>query len=407
MCAVLAHYAVKEIKRRKLRSMANVLGYVVAVAFLIIIITLAQAYNTVAAGALNGIGTHFAVYIPASKACPNCEYIEVGPFFRGVYTPTFNSSLVETIGGLPGVEDASPCLTFRLDNLVIGGIEVSDLATETTAVAPDEVVKGRYLEVDDLNGVMLDEVYADVMKLDVGDSITAFDRAFVIVGIVNPGLHSKPAGIAHMYGLIGDVQNIARSYGDFYNFIVSDANVVLVEISAEGDVEYLSNVKQSVLETLEFYAGKKGVTVGYQCDVSARKVVSITEDSAWVTSIILLASATLFSVKSQFGSVAERTKEIGVLKAIGWADSDITKQVFLESLLQGLAGGIIGISLGYLVTFLLPQFGLMSTQNLVLTVSPFLALLGMIVSLGGGILAGLIPAWQASKLQPAEALRRF
>ena len=72
-----------------------------------------------AAGALSGIGTHFAVYIPASKVCPNCEYIEVGPFFRDVYTPTFNSSLVETIRGLPGVEDAAPCLIFRLDNLTI------------------------------------------------------------------------------------------------------------------------------------------------------------------------------------------------------------------------------------------------------------------------------------------------
>jgi len=50
-CAVLAHYAVKEMKRRKLRSVANVLGYVVAVAFLIIIVTLAQAYNAVAARA--------------------------------------------------------------------------------------------------------------------------------------------------------------------------------------------------------------------------------------------------------------------------------------------------------------------------------------------------------------------
>src|SRR4030067_2447172 len=66
-CAVLAHYAVKEIKRRKLRTVANVLGYVVAVAFLIIIVTLAQAYNTVAACALNGSGTNFAVYLPRSN----------------------------------------------------------------------------------------------------------------------------------------------------------------------------------------------------------------------------------------------------------------------------------------------------------------------------------------------------
>ena len=127
-------------------------------------------------------------------------------------------------------------------------------------------------------------------------------------------------------------------------------------------------VEQSVLETLESYAGQERSYSWLPVWLSARKVVSITEDSAWITSIVLLVSVTLFSVKSQFGSVVERTKEIGVLKAIGWTDSDITKQVFLESLLQGLAGGIIGIGVGYLVTFLIPQLGLVSTQNLVLAV---------------------------------------
>ena len=56
MCAVFAHYAVKEIKRRKLRSIANVLGYVIAVASPIAVVTLAQGYNAVAAVDLRGIG---------------------------------------------------------------------------------------------------------------------------------------------------------------------------------------------------------------------------------------------------------------------------------------------------------------------------------------------------------------
>src|SRR3990170_8414489 len=254
---MFARYAIKEIKRRKLRSLANILGYVIAVAFLIIIITLAQGYNLVATGALRGIGTHFVAYIPASVVCP-CQLEEVGPFFKDVYTPTFNSSLVETIKRLPGVEDAAPYLMFKLDNLTIGGIEVNSFATETNTVAPDEVVKGRYLEADDLNGVMLDEVFADLMKLDVGDKLTAFGSTFMIVGIVNPSLHSKPAGIAHIYAPISVVQSITQFYADRYNLVVNDVNVVLVEISPKGDEEYLNVVSKSVLETLESYAGKKG-----------------------------------------------------------------------------------------------------------------------------------------------------
>jgi putative ABC transport system permease protein len=115
----------------------------------------------------------------------------------------------------------------------------------------------------------------------------------------------------------------------------------------------------------------------------------------------------VFALKSQFASIAERTKEIGILKAIGWTDSDVTKQVLLESLLQGITGGLIGVLVGYLVALVVPQLSLVSTQNLVLTVSPFLVLIGLLGSVGGGIVAGIIPAWRAAKLQPAEALRHF
>jgi putative ABC transport system permease protein len=115
----------------------------------------------------------------------------------------------------------------------------------------------------------------------------------------------------------------------------------------------------------------------------------------------------VFALKSQFASVAERTREIGILKAIGWTDSDVTKQVFLESLLICFAGGLIGVGIGYLVVFLVPQLGLVSTQNLVLTVSSSLVLIGLLASVGAGTLAGIIPAWRAARLQPAEALRRF
>ena len=403
---MLARYAVREVKRRKLRSVVSIIGYVIGVAFLIITVSFAQSYNLVAEAALNRIGTHFVVYIPASKTCP-CQFGEVGPFFKDTYTPTFNLSIVETIKALPGVADAAPCLMFRVDNLTICGVNFDSLATETNAVSSKMLVEGNYSRVYDADAVLVDSVFADIAKLDVGDNVTAFNRVFTVVGIVNPSLYSRPAGIANMYAPLTVVQEIAEFYGNLYNFGVKDINVVLVEIAPEGNSAYISDVEQSVLETIESYGGQAGSIVGYQCGVAARKVVPITQDSAWAISVVLLAAAMLFALKSQFASVAERTKEIGILKAIGWTDSDVMKQVFLESLLQGLAGGIIGVGVGFLVTFLIPQLSLVSTQALVLTISPFVVLLGICFSISGGALAGIIPAWRAAKLQPAEALRRF
>jgi putative ABC transport system permease protein len=403
---MLFRSAIREIRRRKLRNIASMMGYVIGVAFLIIAVTFAQSYNLVAEGALDRIGTHFVVYIPASKTCP-CQFGEVGPFFRDVYTPTFNLTIVETVKALPGVADAAPCLMFRLGDLTICGVIFDSLATETNVVSSKMIVEGSYSRVHDPDTILVDSVFSDLTELDIDDDINVFNRNFTVVGIVNPSIYSKPAGIADMYAPLNVVQEIAKFYGDLYNFAVRDINVVLVEISAEGDSAQINAVEKSVLETMESYGGQVGAIVGYQCSVAARNVVPITQDSAWVISVVLLVTVMLFAVKSQFASVAERTKEIGILKAIGWTDSDITKQVLLESLLLSLAGGIMGVGISFLVTFLIPQFGFVSTQNLVLTVSPLLVLLGVSLSLVGGALAGIVPALRAAKLQPADALRRF
>jgi len=403
---MLAKYAVREIKRRKTRSSINIIGYIIAVSFLIITVSLAQGYNVVASGELRGIGTHFAAYIPASTVCP-CEFREAGPYFKDVYTPTFNANIVEKIKQIPGVEDAAPYLMFKLDNLTISGVTVDDLATQTTAVSPSTIVDGKYLQSNDQNGVMLDIVFANLLNLSVGDQITAFEKTFNVVGIVNPSSYSKPAGNADMYGLLSVVQEIAKSYGQILYIQISEINVVLVEISPIGGTDYLNTVKQSVLENLEVEVGKEGAIVGYQCGVKAREVVSLTENNALITSVILLVTATLFSLRSQFGSVVERTKEIGVLKAMGWTDFDVTKQIFFESLLQAVIGGVVGLIIGYFIIFLSPTLGWVSLQNLVIGVSPTLLLVGLGSSIIGGIIAGTIPAWWAAKLQPAEALRRF
>jgi len=389
-------YALKEIRRRKLRSSANVIGYVVAVAFMIILVSLAQAYSLMSTNILRGIGTHFGGFIPATMQ--SSSEVSAEPFFKGVYTETFNMSVVEAIRASPGVEDAAPCLMCKLGSRTIGGIDINRLATKTTAVALDEVVEGRYLEATDHDGVMLDKVFADSRNLHVGDNIDAFNHTFEVIGIVYPSLNSKPAGIAEMYAQIRVVQDIMQS---------EDINVVLVEVAPKGDTEEVIRVQRSVLETLEAYVGKSGSIAGYSCYAPARNVVPMTEESAWMISLVLVASVTLFSLKSQFGVVVERTKEIGILKSIGWTDSDVMKQIVVESVLQGFAGGVVGVCLGYIIAFLIPALGILSSEDLIMTVSPLLIIGGLTAALIGGIVAGIFPAWRAAKLQPAEALRRF
>jgi putative ABC transport system permease protein len=103
-------------------------------------------------------------------------------------------------------------------------------------------------------------------------------------------------------------------------------------------------------------------------------------------------------------SVSERTREVGIRKAIGASEGSIIKQFLLESAFIGFLGGIIGLGLGYLLTILLNKAGADNNMAIFL-LTPRLAIGSISFSLFLGIFSGIYPAWYASRLDPIKALR--
>ena len=99
-------------------------------------------------------------------------------------------------------------------------------------------------------------------------------------------------------------------------------------------------------------------------------------------------------------SVIERTREIGIRKALGAREPDIWMQFLIEASILTLSGGIIGVLAGWGVSMLIQQLGSMTTL-----VSADIVILAISVSVGIGVFFGFYPAWQASRLNPIEALR--
>jgi putative ABC transport system permease protein len=99
-------------------------------------------------------------------------------------------------------------------------------------------------------------------------------------------------------------------------------------------------------------------------------------------------------------SVVERTREIGVRRAIGATRQNIRRQFLTEAILLSLGGGILGVLLGIAIAKSISTFGPLPTL-----VRPMLVVAGLMISVVTGVLAGVVPAWRASKLPPVEALR--
>jgi len=101
-----------------------------------------------------------------------------------------------------------------------------------------------------------------------------------------------------------------------------------------------------------------------------------------------------------FTAVLEKTKEIGIMKAIGARNNDILLIFLLNAALIGFAGGILGVAIGYLLAYILTSAGLVTIISL------STVMITLLISIAVGIISGLIPAINASKLDPVEALRR-
>jgi putative ABC transport system permease protein len=109
---------------------------------------------------------------------------------------------------------------------------------------------------------------------------------------------------------------------------------------------------------------------------------------------------------TMFTSVLEKTKEIGIMKAIGARNNDILYIFLFNSILIGLVGGIIGIIIGVTLSYFLPSvLGNTPLKDTPIIISLNSILIGLFVSIVVGMIAGIVPAYKASKLKPVDALR--
>jgi putative ABC transport system permease protein len=137
---------------------------------------------------------------------------------------------------------------------------------------------------------------------------------------------------------------------------------------------------------------------------SNNQLVLLAHAVAWGTSSIALIVGILGIANTMAMSVFERTREIGILRALGWKSGKIMLLIQTEAGVLGLAGGVIGIAVGWLALNVLSR--LPQTASVVSSSIPLLLLPeAMGIALLAGLGAGALPAWRGARLSPVEALR--
>jgi putative ABC transport system permease protein len=389
--------AFKSLLANKLRSVLSILGVIVGVAAVIAMLAIVSGFHTWAMNRIKSFGANQLVVEPGGRGS------------GGVINGTQQNMTVQdalALCAVPNVEAVSP--------LVEGGVQAKyrnhNAATDVVGCAPTFLLIANY-QID--HGVMFS---------DDDDDHTA--HVAVITKAVATELFGKsdPVGktvkiIGLNFRIVGEVKN--RGGGEGYSesevFVpytttmhsllgVPFLNEIFVEAVDGSD---LMAVERDLIETLR---NRHKILPGSPDDVrvynQARFIETVDQWSK--TAAILLGSVATISLlvggvgimNIMLASVTERTREIGVRKAVGAREFDILCQFLIEAIIISTTGGITGVAMGFATSWLVQRFTVFNTS--VQMSSIFLAL-GF--SAAVGIFFGFYPARRASRLDPIEALR--
>jgi putative ABC transport system permease protein len=266
-------------------------------------------------------------------------------------------------------------------------------------ITTEEISNGRMLDSADYNVVVIGGRLADTyfdQPLGINKMITIEGTAFRIVGILDSQSNTIIMPIQMAYQLLDEKEK------DTYDSIV-------VKIKNEEDLdEVVVKIENKLMISRHVTEKQKDFSVSSNQQITQVRSEMMSSMNTFLTAIAavsLLVGAVGIS-NTMFTSVLEKTKEIGIMKAIGARNKDILAIFLFNAGLIGLAGGILGVILGIILSGALPSLmGGLPMARGGTYVSLNIILIALSVSFSVGLIAGFIPAYQGSKLKPVDALR--
>jgi ABC-type antimicrobial peptide transport system permease subunit len=307
-----------------------------------------------------------------------------------------------------------PQTNITTTSYTIGGVDQTQPSMGVVTAA--QVTKGRFLATSGAPEALVSTTYAAKQKLHVGSTLTLNGTAFQVVGLVNPPLGGQSADV---YLPLKRLQKLASQTGL--------ANVLLIRATDSSKVAAVEAEIKRALPQAQVASSKQ---VAARISGSLVDASNLSRDLGLVLSIVAAAAAFLLAALLAVSSVGKRVRELGTLKALGWTQRRVVRQVAGESLVQGVLGGVFGIVLGVMIAVAIDAFGpqltahastgggislpgiadvtrtTTSTVSLSAPVGVTIVAIGFGLAVLGGLLAGAAGALRAARLRPADALRQ-
>jgi putative ABC transport system permease protein len=385
----------------KLRTGLSILGIIIGISSVIILMTLGKASQKSTLDRISALGSDILTIRPGGRSG--------NPFGQGNRNvTTLKEADAESIKNDKRVSNIADVASEYSGNLqviynkVSSNVSVTGVSENYFDIRNIKITAGNVFSSQDLNSkvAILGPATADTLfgtENPVGKNININGHNFMIVGITES---KGSAGRLNLDEAVYIPLNTAQDQV----FGVSNLSAIYVKVSNVGIMTQTQNQLGFLL--LEKHRIAKITDADFNISSSQEILQTVTDVTSTFTSL-LAGIAAISLVVGGIGimnimivTVNERTREIGIRKALGAKRREITTQFLIEASILTIIGGLIGVLLGTLISILLSLY--LNLPQLIDTTSIFLA---VAVSSGIGVIFGWYPANQASKLQPIEALR--
>jgi putative ABC transport system permease protein len=386
----------KNIFRNKSRSALAIFGIAIGVATVIGLGLISDGLPTSAQNALTAGAADFSVIVKTTnEGTPDGQGGPGGGFGS---QQLINQTKVNEIQQISGVNSAVGVLrimtnldnTSSTNNRSTGDSVVSMttlIGIDSSSVSMDDIViTNGTVYSNDANEVIIGKSASQRSNKTIGDTVSISNQTFKIVGIYETGNFMDDSGIVMSLDRLGNITNNTGK-----------VSLILVKANNGTNSEDLATTIQ------EKYPNELTTSTSLSGMDRMNQGLGVINTAVWAISLVAILLGGIIVVITMMKAISERTREIGVLRAIGWTRRRIIKMIIGESLLLSLIAIILGLIMGISLVEILNYTQMI--PGLIPSFSAVLFLKGIGVAFLLGILGGIYPAYRASRLEPTEALR--
>jgi len=396
----------ESLKGNRLRSFLTMMGITVGVASITAILALSAGASKIVTDQINDLGGNMIVVRPGREAAPNLERLGQMSGQQHYAASTLTESDVESISRVKDVEAVAPLM------ILTGAVKGSSDAPYNTPIIATTPALAKVNDLDIKDGQFLDEALNDNTTVigaqlsintfgteeSIGKTLFVRGQPFTIVGIL------KRTNSPVNYNGV-DLDNTA-----FINsqsgYTLNQGGIQIQQINVRTtSVASLPAVTEEMTTALLRNHYDQADFSTYSGEAIAQPTNQLFTTITGITTAIAAISLIVGGIgvmNIMLVSVAERTREIGIRKAVGASNTDIVSQFLIESLALAIGGGISGYVVGYSLAF---------AVSTILTFDPVftweIAGIAAAVSLTVGVLFGIYPAIRAARKDPINALRQY